>query len=310
MTHDEITELLGAYALDAVSPEETSEIDQHLAECPRCRAEVAAHREVAGVLGNLGGMVPPGLWSRIADELAIGSEGPLRTSARDGTPLARPTFAEIGSSGADGDKLAGSDGQTRTPPAPAPAPVISIESARPLRSVGPSRTDGSGSSNNRRRRTVLMTSVAAVAAALAVVVGVLSSRVVSLDNRVSALSTGILAGGTKAQVAAAENDPSSITLDLRSTNASWSAKVVALPSGQAFLVPGTMPSIGAGETFQAWAVVNGKYVSLGVLGRAPGDVALQLQPGMSSLLVNTEPQGGSAQPTNPVLISSPLPATL
>lgn len=308
MTHDEITELLGAYALDAVSPEEASEIEQHLAECPRCGAEVAAHREVAGVLGNLGGVAPAGLWSRIADELAIGSEGPLRSSARDGTPLARPTFAEIGSSGLDDDEAAGTGGRAPTPGIP--AQVISIDSARPLRSVGPSRTDGSGSSANRRRRTVLMTSVAALAAALAVVVGVLSSRVVSLDNRVSALSTGILAGGVKAQVAAAENDPSSITLDLKSPNAAWSAKVVALPSGQSFLVPGTMPSIGAGETFQAWAVVNGKYVSLGVLGRAPGDVALQLQPGMSSVLVNTEPQGGSGQPTNPPLISSPLPATL
>ena len=58
MTHAEIAELLGAYALDAVSPDEAAEIEEHLAECPRCRAEVSAHREVAGVLGNLSGTAP------------------------------------------------------------------------------------------------------------------------------------------------------------------------------------------------------------------------------------------------------------
>ena len=200
MTHDEITELLGAYALDAVSPEEAAEIEQHLTECPRCRAEVTAHREVAGVLGNLGGSAPAGLWSRIADELAIGSEGPLRPSISGTSPLARPTFGEIAPAGghededADEDEGGDSDRHGRTPAAP--APVISIDSARQPGSVRTSRTDGSGSSG-RRRRTVIMTSVAALAAALAIVVGVLSSRVVSLDHRVNALSTGILAGGVQ-----------------------------------------------------------------------------------------------------------------
>jgi anti-sigma factor RsiW len=64
--HDEIEELLGAYALDAVDPDERDEIERHLATCPRCRAEVAEHREVAAVLGYAGSDAPPGLWDRIA----------------------------------------------------------------------------------------------------------------------------------------------------------------------------------------------------------------------------------------------------
>lgn len=274
MTHDEIIELLGAYALDATTPEEAAEIEQHLGECPRCRSEVAAHREVAGVLGNFGGTAPDELWDRIAGELALGSG---RAPAAPGTPL-------LGS----------------------PAPVVDIERARS--SAG--ATPAPGPTDGRRRRTAVLVAVATLAAALAIVVGILSSKVVSLDNRVTALSNGIIAGGVKAQVAAAESDPNSVTIDLSSTGASWSAKVVAVPGGQAFLLPGVMPSIQRGRTFQAWAEVGGKFVSLGVLGRSPGDVALQLQPGMTAILVNTEPQGGSPQPTTRPLLSGTVPATL
>ena len=63
--HDEVEELLGAYALDAVDADERDEIERHLAVCPRCRAELTEHREVAAVLGYAGSDAPPGLWDRI-----------------------------------------------------------------------------------------------------------------------------------------------------------------------------------------------------------------------------------------------------
>ncbi|MFP5255735.1 MAG: anti-sigma factor domain-containing protein [Acidimicrobiia bacterium] len=68
-THDEIAELLGAYALHAVDPDEARAVEAHLIECPRCRAEVAEHRDVAALLGNSGGAAPEGLWERIAGSL-------------------------------------------------------------------------------------------------------------------------------------------------------------------------------------------------------------------------------------------------
>jgi hypothetical protein len=67
--HDEIGELLGAYALHAVEPDEAERIEAHLDECPKCRAELAEHREVATLLGNSGGDAPEGLWDRIASTL-------------------------------------------------------------------------------------------------------------------------------------------------------------------------------------------------------------------------------------------------
>lgn len=63
--HDDIQELLGAYALDAVDPDEAELVGRHLEVCPRCRAEVREHREVAGLLGYGGQDAPPGLWDRI-----------------------------------------------------------------------------------------------------------------------------------------------------------------------------------------------------------------------------------------------------
>jgi anti-sigma-K factor RskA len=69
MSHDEIADLLGAYALDAVDADERAAVEVHLATCARCRAEVAEHREVASLLAHEGGDAPDGLWSRIAGSL-------------------------------------------------------------------------------------------------------------------------------------------------------------------------------------------------------------------------------------------------
>ena len=65
----ELEELIGAYALDAVDPEERDAVERHLAECPRCRMELAGHLEVAALLGNTGAPAPDGVWARIATSL-------------------------------------------------------------------------------------------------------------------------------------------------------------------------------------------------------------------------------------------------
>ena len=71
MSHDEIIELLGAYALDAVDPDEAAAVDDHLRECPRCRAEVAEHRETAAFLAHAGADAPADLWDRISGTIDV-----------------------------------------------------------------------------------------------------------------------------------------------------------------------------------------------------------------------------------------------
>jgi anti-sigma-K factor RskA len=65
----ELDELLGAYALDAVSPDEARRVQDYLAINPKAAAEVREHREVATMLAFTGMDAPEGLWSRIEQEL-------------------------------------------------------------------------------------------------------------------------------------------------------------------------------------------------------------------------------------------------
>lgn len=67
-SHD-MHELVGAYALDALEADEVDAFELHLAECPRCRAELVDHRETAAMLAYAGAAAPDGLWDRIAAEL-------------------------------------------------------------------------------------------------------------------------------------------------------------------------------------------------------------------------------------------------
>lgn len=86
MTHDEAAELLGAYALDAVDPEEAEAVELHLLECARCRAEVSEHRETAAMLAHAGADAPSALWDRIAGEI----EPPA-----DVVPLPLPRLGDV-----------------------------------------------------------------------------------------------------------------------------------------------------------------------------------------------------------------------
>jgi hypothetical protein len=109
-THDEIAELLGVYALDAVDDEERAIVDAHLPTCPRCAAEVADHREVAAQLANTGAPAPEGVWARIVDSL---EEQP-------------PSLDIFGAARAAGDRSGSLAG-------PAPSNVTSLDSRRSFR---------------------------------------------------------------------------------------------------------------------------------------------------------------------------------
>ncbi|HVL05148.1 MAG TPA: anti-sigma factor [Acidimicrobiales bacterium] len=69
LSHAEVADLLGAYALDALEPAELQAVDRHVQGCQACLAEVSEHREVAGLLTPGWGKPPPGLWDKIAASL-------------------------------------------------------------------------------------------------------------------------------------------------------------------------------------------------------------------------------------------------
>ena len=74
---NDLDELLGAYALDAVSDEERRAVEEYLLVDPRARQEVAEHREVATLLAWSGTAAPEGLWDRIAAQLDEPAPAPM-----------------------------------------------------------------------------------------------------------------------------------------------------------------------------------------------------------------------------------------
>lgn len=160
--HDRIEDLVGAYALDAVDPDERAAVEAHLEGCPRCRAEVDAHRETAAALGNLVEEPPPGLWDRIAGEVEA---TPRRIES--GAPPRLPPWAAAG-----GDDLGGG---TEGPP----APIVALRAGWRTGRVGRS----------------LPYAGAAAAAAAVVAIALLAMGLGRADHQVGQLQQAVAAQG-------------------------------------------------------------------------------------------------------------------
>lgn len=85
--------LTGAYALDAVSPDERMAFERHLADCDACRQEVTELRETASRLGAaVAAPAPPRLkasvMAQIRDTRQLPPEAPVVPLRRDRSPWA------------------------------------------------------------------------------------------------------------------------------------------------------------------------------------------------------------------------------
>lgn len=215
MTHQELQELLGAYALDALEPDEAARLEAHLAECPSCQAEAAAHRETAAKLGNAVGETPPQLWDRIAAGLPHGPAAGLPHRPAGGLSHS-------------------------------PAAALPHATSHPV----PDHVEPRG----RRRPPAAWPMAATILAAAAIVVIVLLGvSTLHLQHRVNALSASVHQGGLQQAAAAAVLNPDHTAVHLTSADGRLNAEVVALPDGQAYLLRSTLPAIDSDRTYQLWA---------------------------------------------------------
>ncbi|HWE70160.1 MAG TPA: anti-sigma factor [Acidimicrobiales bacterium] len=263
LTHHQIEELLGAYALDALEPEEKAQVEAHLRECIRCVIEVGQHHEVTGLLANSGGDASDELWHKIAERLNPPSSVPSwdRLAARlEPVPDAR------------------------TDPEEQSAAVIPLDQSR------------------RRHRWMVRTAslVAAAAAVLAVVLGV---QVDHLNHQVSALNSTGQSVSAAAQAALENPNTQRIQLTPPATSSGpkgTSVTLVVGSSGTGYVFASSLAPLPANQTYQLWGAISGQLVSLGVLGPDPNVRAFTYDTGtkVQAFAITAERGGGVVQTTH------------
>jgi hypothetical protein len=303
-SHDDLADLLGAYALDALEPDEVELLERHLETCPRCRAELAGHREVTGLLGFAGQEAPAGVWERIVSSM---QEPPpaLRLQRVDAATLdtiaALPTVeAEADPSDPNAPKLQayGPDRPAATAFRPAGWRIGSGDRA-------PSRGRA-----ERGRRRLSARVISTVAAAAVVAAAVLAVQVVRLDGKKTTTSpqvATVAAGPTMSSVHAALAMPGSRKVVLTSLSGKAPAlDAVIMPDGQGYLYDSHLSPLGDAHTYQLWGIEGATRVSYGVLGATIGQVeAFRAVADAKALAVTAEVAGGVVQSTqDPVAIGS------
>ena len=266
----EIEELLGAYALDAVDPDERDRVEAHLAGCPRCRDELAGHLEVAAMLGSTGAAAPDGVWGRIVASL---EEPPpaLRLEIAPVAPV--PPVALVG----EGPEPSGTA-----------AAVVALDR-------------GTRPSGRRIRRGLV-----AMVAAAAVVILALGAEVVRQDRRLDDMHRELAAQGMEDDMLKAMASPDAHQMALSSPSGEpMAATAVMTPTGTGYFMATDLPALAEDRTYQLWGVMGGgQVVSLGVLGSTPHLAAFEAQGGLEGLAVTAEVKGGVASSSNaPVLTS-------
>jgi hypothetical protein len=283
-SHEEIQDLLGVYALDAVDPETAAMVERHLEGCVRCTTEVAQHHEVAGLLANSGGSSPAGIWDGIASQLD-GSTPPswsrlssrLETEAGPLTEAAAQTGAAEDRSGSETGRGAGA-------------------SVTPI-----------GSGRSRGQWTVR--AVGLVAAAAAVVAIVLGVQVSHLHHQVNA-SSATLSGAERSALAL----PTTRKIDLTSAQTGGSqpgrVTVVLARSGSGFVEAQGLAALPKSRTYQLWGVVGRRTISLGLLGPDPSIVSFSAAGSVPvrAFAITAEHAGGVVQSANQPVVAGEVSA--
>ncbi len=281
--HRDLQDLLGAYALDAVDPDEAAELEEHLRACPQCRAELAEHQSVAALLANTGGPAPAALWDRIAGSLDDDGDH----------------------DDADDDVLATALGAESLDRPPAVEPPTTEAPAEPGATVTSLADRRRGGRDRRPGRTSVL--LVAAAAAVVLVVGVVGVRTIQdQDRRLDDLAAQVATTSEDGAAAAALADPDATLVRLTAADGELAVPAVITQDGRGYLLGDGLPDAGDGETYQLWGLDGTRAVSLGVLGRDPRTVPFHVEGPVDTLALTTEVEGGTDQPTSAPLVAGPV----
>jgi anti-sigma-K factor RskA len=153
-----------------------------------------------------------------------------------------------------------------------------------------------------RRRRSTMTFVTACASVAAAVIIVLAVSLTVESNHVAKLQRQLASNSYAA--AAALSAPGHTVVDLTSSTRQSEAEFVLLPDGRGYLVNSQLPALTSGRTYQLWGLIDGKPISIGLMGGKPTSVTFTVSGSKPTLLgITVEPSGGSPTPTNAMIAS-------
>ena len=154
--------------------------------------------------------------------------------------------------------------------------------------------------------------VRAFAVAAAALVGILSLNLASADHHLTQLNSALtLATGASNQalINAALETPGHLNVNLTGSHSASLAHFVLL-DGQGYLVSSNMATLPSNETYQLWVIIDGKPISIGLMGSKPVTVSFTFADSKrpSEIAVTIEPSGGSVAPTSPIVASGKVTA--
>jgi anti-sigma-K factor RskA len=255
---------LAAYALDALDDAERQAVDDHLARCLACRAELAGHHETLAAL-TPDEAPPPEVWQRVAANIgAPGLPEPHIAGA------AQPSAAAPGRDGPDRPPSPDSRDGAGSDIDDTVAPTRSLAEARARR---PSRL--------RWAAAASLTAAAAAGGIVGFVVG---------DSGDDSADIGSLAQR-------ASKDPGGVLATLADSGGEPVARVVADEDGAYVLLEG-LQDLPEERAYQLWSLDGPQPVSLGMLGReGTNTVAFRLPPTITELAISVEPTSGEVAPS-------------
>ncbi|NUU19246.1 anti-sigma factor [Cellulomonas humilata] len=268
ISDDDPRSLLGAYALDAVDPDERAVVEQLVASDPEAAAELAQLAAVAATLGDAVAGEPPAalrasVLAAIADVPQLG-------------PLAGPRHAV----------------------ADAPAGPPSASDGVPASPEGPASSDAQtpGVTNLADRRRPSRTRWLAVAAAVVIGAAVPTALAVQQAQRANEAE--------QQQQALADllTDPSAVVVHGDVTGGGTATAI--LTDDRALFSATGLPDPGDDKAYQLWVVDADGAASAGVMADDAGSVR-QLADDFtagSALAITIEPAAGSTQPTTDPLV--------
>ncbi len=277
MTCTELEELLGAYVLDAVTPEERVAVETHISECPRCIQLLQEMRATVDFLPLAAPQVEPApqLKGRILS--AVQAVANASSQSTQNVPAIRSLRA-----------LPSRTSEQERPTAPMPTPIPTPMRRRPA------------------ARQWVMPLVAAAAVLFVMLTGGLTAWNISLQHQVAHLQSN--ATSLQHQVASLQSN--AVTTTTYTITGTKNAPGV---TGEAKHIVGNgvdvtvmtlrgLPALQGQEVFQGWEIQGTQTKSVGLLNTQPDGTATINIPGdvkgNDAVAVSVE-KGPTATPNAP-----------